>query len=80
MPIFRLAGRVGGTLSTVNAGLDELAERIARGEYVVDAEAVAEAMMRRWREPSVVLVAAQALDGPAIGADEDEPAAGGDLA
>jgi hypothetical protein len=64
----------------VDAGLDELAERIARGDYVVDAEAVAEAMMRRWREPSAVLVAAQALDGPAVAADEDEPAAGGDLA
>jgi hypothetical protein len=64
----------------VDAGLDELAGRIARGDYVVDAEAVAEAMMRRWREPSAVLVAAQALDGPAVAADEDEPAAGGDLA
>jgi Anti-sigma-28 factor, FlgM len=64
----------------VSAGLDELAERIARGEYEVDAEAVAEAMMRRWRTPLMVLVAAQALDGAAVGADEDEPAAGGDVA
>jgi hypothetical protein len=65
----------------VEAGLDQLAERIARGEYVVDAEAVAEAMMRRWRsEPSKVLVAAQALDRPAVEPDEDEPAAAADLA
>lgn len=65
----------------VDAGLDQLAERIARGEYVVDAEAVAEAMIMRWRNgPSMVLVAAQALDGDTVGADEDEPAAGADVA
>jgi hypothetical protein len=59
----------------------ELAERIARGDYVVDAEAVAEAILRRWRrERSMVLVAAQPLDRPAVGADEDEPATGRDLA
>jgi Anti-sigma-28 factor, FlgM len=59
----------------------ELAERIARGEYVVDAEAVAEAMLRRWRgEDSLVLVAPQPLDRPTVDADEDEPAAGADLA
>jgi hypothetical protein len=59
----------------------ELAERVARGDYVVDAEAVAEAMLRRWRAaPSVVLVAAEALDGTAVGPDEDEPATGADVA
>jgi hypothetical protein len=58
----------------------ELAERIARGEYVVDAEAVAEAMLRRWfGVDSPVLVAAQPLDRPAVLADEDQPAAGVDL-
>ena len=65
----------------VEAGLDELAERIARGEYQVDAQAVAEAMMRRWPSGrSMVLVAAQALHGPAVGPDEDEPVARRDLA
>jgi F-type H+-transporting ATPase subunit gamma len=37
-----------------NAGLEELAERIARGEYVVDAEAVAEAMLRRGFAPLIL--------------------------
>jgi hypothetical protein len=58
----------------------ELAERIARGEYVVDVDAVADAMLRRWRGgDSRVLVAAQTLDRLAV-LDEDEPAAGPDLA
>jgi hypothetical protein len=64
----------------VSAGVDaSLAARVRRGEYVVDAEAVAEAMMRRWRE-SAVLVAAQVVDGTTVGPREDEPAPGGDLA
>jgi hypothetical protein len=55
-----------------------LGERIARGEYVVDPHAVAEAMLRRlW---STVLVAPESLDRPAVLADEDEPVAGDDLA
>lgn len=58
----------------------DLAERIARGEYVVDPDAVAEAMMRRWRTGSPVLVPAQPLDGAAVGRGEDQAAAGGDLA
>jgi hypothetical protein len=78
-------------MMTIDAAL---AERVRRGDYVVDAEAVAEAMMRRWRRASpqalgsaecariasAVLVAAQPLDGPATEADEDEPAAGADAA
>jgi anti-sigma-28 factor FlgM len=66
----------------VGTALDELAERIARGDYVVDAEAVADAMLRRWRgeRHSLVLVAPQPLDGDAAGADEDEPAPGADVA
>jgi hypothetical protein len=64
----------------LSASIDEsLVERVRRGEYVVDAEAVAEAMMRRWRE-SAVLVAAQVLDGTTVGPREDEPAPGGDAA
>jgi hypothetical protein len=58
----------------------ELAERIARGEYVVDAEAVAEAILRRWRGESPVLVAAQVVDGATVGPREDESAPGGDAA
>jgi hypothetical protein len=65
----------------VNAGLEELAERIARGEYVVDAEAVAEAMLRRgFAQASLVLVPAQVLDGTAVGAGQDDAAPGGDAA
>jgi hypothetical protein len=63
----------------VNAGLEELAERIARGEYEVDAEAVAEAMLRRWRE-SAVLVPAQVLDGATVRPAEDDAAPGDDAA
>jgi hypothetical protein len=59
----------------------ELAERIARGDYVVDAEAVAEAMLRRWRtESSLVFVAAEALDPTAVRSEEDEPSSGADAA
>ena len=55
-----------------------LAERVRRGEYVVDAEAVAEAMLRKWRMGSLVLVPAESLDGTAVGSGDDEPAPGGD--
>ena len=71
--------------TTIDASL---AERIRRGEYEVDAHAVAEAMIRRSRKPqalgsaecarigSVVLIAAQALDDPAVLPDEGEPESG----
>jgi hypothetical protein len=59
----------------------DLAGRIARGEYVVDPNAVAEAMLRRWsRASSLVLITTEPLDRPAVGADEHEPAPGDDLA
>ena len=51
---------------------DALARAIARGEYVVDTRAVAEAMLRR--EPSLVLVPAQPLDRPAIRVQQDDAA------
>ena len=57
-----------------------LVERIRRGEYEVDAHAVAEAMMRRWRTMSFVLIAAQALDGPAGVVDEGESEPAPDVA
>ena len=50
---------------------EELARRIASGEYEVDPHAVAEAMLKR--NPSM-LVPAQPLDRPAVGVEEDEPA------
>jgi hypothetical protein len=68
------------------------AERVRRGEYEVDAHAVAEAMIRRWRRPgglasgedapprSFVLVAAEPFDHSAVRADEDKPETGGGLA
>ena len=57
-----------------------LVERVRRGEYEVDADAVAEAMLQRWKTMSFVLVAAQALDEPAVWTDELEPEAGPDVA
>jgi hypothetical protein len=58
-----------------------LARQVERGEYVVDARAVAEAMLRRWRRgDSSVLVAAEPLDGPAVVVEDDEPASLDDLA
>ncbi len=57
-----------------------LAKRVRRGRYEVNAHAVAEAMILRWKRVSLVLVAAQALDHLAVEADEGEPEAGGDVA
>ena len=58
-----------------------LAARIARGGYVVDPEAVAEAIIRRWQSGwSLVLVPPEAGDRPAVEADEHQTAAGADLA
>jgi Anti-sigma-28 factor, FlgM len=54
--------------------LDELAEAIRRGEYKVDPHAVADAMLRS------MLEAGKPLDRPAVGVEQDEPAAGPDLA
>ena len=56
------------------ADLDELAEAIRRGEYEVDTHAVAEAMLRS------MLEAGKPLDRPPVGVEQDEPAAGADLA
>jgi hypothetical protein len=55
--------------------LEELAGLIARGEYSVDPHAVATAMLA-----SPMFVAAQPLDRPAVGVEQDEPAPGADLA
>jgi hypothetical protein len=63
--------------TTIDASL---VERVRRGEYEVDGHAVAEAMIRRWRSMSFVLIAAQALDEAAVRADEGEPESGPDFA
>ena len=56
---------------------EELARRIARGEYVVDPHAVADAILRRGLG---VLEAAEAVDDAPGGVEQDEPAPGPDLA
>jgi hypothetical protein len=44
-----------GYVYMVNMTIDEgLVDRVRRGEYEVDAHAVAEAMMRRWSEPQAL--------------------------
>lgn len=58
-----------------------LARKVERGEYVVNARAVAEAMLRRWRRGDLpVLVPAQPLERPAVIVEDDEPASIDDLA
>jgi hypothetical protein len=60
---------------------DALARAIAHGEYVVDAHAVAEAMLRRsGGAPSLVLVAPQPLDPVTVRIEQDEPGSGADVA
>jgi hypothetical protein len=56
---------------------EALADQIARGEYVVDPHAVAEAMLRS--DLSLVLEAPQALERLPGGVEQDEPLAGPDL-
>jgi hypothetical protein len=59
----------------------DLAERVARGGYVVDPEAVAEAIIRRWQSGwSLVLVSPQAVDREPVEAEEHEAVTGRDLA
>ena len=57
----------------------ELRIRIARGEYSVDAHAVAQAIMDRAAGPSGVFVPAQ-LDRLVVLAQEDESGPAGDAA
>ena len=69
-------------MSIVSSGIDPtLAERVRRGEYVVDAEAVAEAVLRRWRRGgSLVLVPSEPSGRPAVLPEENEAAAVDDVA
>jgi hypothetical protein len=59
---------------------DALARLIARGEYVVDTQAVAAAMLNRRALDSLVLVPPQPLDRPSVRVEQDEPAPGADVA
>jgi hypothetical protein len=71
----------GVRLRMMNTTIDEhLVQRVRRGDYEVHAHAVAEAMIRRWSSASVVLIADQALDEPAVGSDERKPGTGPDVA
>jgi hypothetical protein len=80
MPIDPVQGGYGVRLSMMNSTIDaSLVDRVRRGEYQIDARAVAEAMIRRWDGASFVLVAPQALDQPAVGSDEGEPGSGPDV-
>jgi hypothetical protein len=56
---------------------DELARLIERGEYRIDPNEVAAAMLKRY--PSM-LVTPKPVDRGAAGAEQDEPAPGTDLA
>ena len=65
-------------------GIDpELMRRVRAGEYVIDAQAVAAAILRRSadraaaRRLSRMLVAGE-LDGPAVGPDQPDPRTGRD--
>jgi hypothetical protein len=67
----------------------ELAKAIERGEYEIDPHAVAEAMLRsqwastrlgRVRSRPSMLESGKPLDSPPVGIEQDEPAAGADLA
>jgi hypothetical protein len=60
---------------------DAVARLIARGEYVVDTHAVAEAMLRRsGGSPSLVLVPAQPLDRQPVRVEQDDAPPGADVA
>jgi hypothetical protein len=62
----------------VSTGGDHsLRERIARGDYVVDPHAVAEAILRWPRSP--MLIPAEALERLAVLPEEDEPLPGPDV-
>ena len=58
---------------------DAIARAIARGEYVVDTHAVADAMLRRG-VPSLMLVAPQPVDRSVVRVEQDEAEPGADVA
>jgi hypothetical protein len=68
--------------STLEAMIDPaLARQVKRGEYVVNADAVAGAVLRRWRsDRSAVRVAPKPFEGSSVGVQQDEPGTGRDLA
>jgi hypothetical protein len=50
----------------------DLAARLERGEYVIDAHGVAEAMLRR-RGPGLLMLVPGELERPAVDGPEDDP-------
>jgi hypothetical protein len=81
VPIHACKAGIRGTVYMLSTTIDaSLVERIRRGEYEVDAHAVAEAMIRRWKSSSFMLIAAQALDEAAVHPDEGESESGPDVA
>jgi hypothetical protein len=67
--------------------LDDLAARIARGEYEIDPHAVAKAMLTRepWASaglslPPSVFEPAQPLDRSPVPVEQDQPTPGADVA
>jgi hypothetical protein len=74
-------GGIRGTVYMLSTTIDaSLVERIRRGEYEVDPQAVAQAMISRWAATSFMLIAAQAADEPAVRPDERKPDSAPDVA
>jgi hypothetical protein len=63
-------------------GMSALRRKVARGEYVIDEQAVAEAIIRRRRERAIsrVLVSPEAVHDLSAGSEEHGSAPGRDLA
>jgi hypothetical protein len=53
----------------------ELGSRVARGEYVIDTDRVAEAMLRR-RGPGLLMLVPRELERPTALGPEDDPGPG----
>ena len=51
---------------------NDLASRLARGEYEIDVDRVAEAMLRR-RGRGLLMLVPTSFEGPAGGGPEDDP-------
>jgi hypothetical protein len=54
---------------------NDLASRLAQGEYEIDVDRVAEAMLRR-RGPGLLMLVPTSSESPAGGGPEDDPGSG----
>ena len=54
---------------------NDLASRVARGEYAIDAQRVAEALLRR-RGPGLLMLVPGEVERPTAGSPEDDPGPG----